>query len=452
MGTKCAEQRIGNADQSLPSADALGVRIDSLNHDGRGVARVDGKVVFIDGALPGEDVLFRYRKRRGKYDSGAIVEILKPSPDRIVAACAHHGVCGGCSLQHLRPAAQIAAKEQVLRDALTRLAKVPVAHWLSPVTGPPWGYRRKARLGARLVPKKGGALVGFREKRSAFITPLEDCKTLDPRFAARLPDLQGLLSQLSCPDRIPQIEVAAGDDAAALVFRHLDPLTAGDVELLRAFGRRHGLQIHLQPKGPDSIHALWPRPAPMLSYRLPEHDIEILFQATDFTQVNSAVNRQMVDQAVALLDPQPRDRILDLFCGLGNFTLPLARRAGLVLGIEADARLVVRAEHNARHNGIENARFRAADLAGAAASRSWDDFNFNKVLLDPPRPGAMDVIKQLPSAGVERIVYVSCNPATLARDSEDLVHISGYRLSQAGVIDMFPHTTHVESIAVFDKT
>lgn len=424
-------------------------RIESLDYEAHGVARMDGKATFIDGALPGERVLFRYERRRRRYDQGTTIEVLEPSADRVVPPCRHFGRCGGCSLQHMAPAAQIAAKQRVLAENLAHIGRVTPDRWLAPILGPDSGYRRRARLGVRNVAKKGGVLVGFREKRHSYITPLDDCVTLDRRIASLLPALRELIAGLSRPDRLPQIEAAAGDEAVALVLRHLEPLTEGDLGALRRFAQAHDVQIHLQPDAPDSIHALWPDPAPALGYGLPEFDLRLAFAPANFIQVNAAVNRGLVVRAIELLEAGPADRVLDLFCGLGNFTLAAATRAGRVLGIEADAELVARARANAAGNGLANVEFRAADLYGESAPAAWEGFRFDKLLLDPPRTGAMEAIRGLPADGPGRIVYVSCNPATLARDSQYLVEALGYRLVAAGVADMFPHTAHVESIALF---
>lgn len=426
-------------------------RIDTLNDDGRGVARVDGKVTFIDGALPGELVRYRVLKGKRNFDQGELVELVEPSKHRVTPACEYFGVCGGCSLQHLDAAAQIGEKERVLRDKLRQFGGVEPAGWLPPLTGPAWGYRRSARLGVRNVPKKGGIIVGFRERRSSYLTPLRDCRTLDARAARLLPALIELISGLSRNDRLPQVEVACGDDEAALVFRHLELLTPSDLDRLAAFGREHGVRIYLQSQGPESVAPLEPADPPPLSYRLPEFDVTIRFRPTDFIQVNADINRRMVAQAVALLDPQPAERVIDLFCGLGNFTLPLARRAARVTGVEAERRLVLGARDNAARNGIANAEFRQVDLYDETQAREfWADTRFDKLLIDPPRSGAMEVLKHLPETGPRRLVYVSCNPATLARDSEYLVNSRGFRLTRIGVMDMFPHTNHVESIAVFE--
>jgi 23S rRNA (uracil1939-C5)-methyltransferase len=435
--------------------DTAVARVDSLNSEGQGVARVNGKAVFIRGALPGEEVLFRYFNKRKNYDLGGVLEILQPSPDRIAdPKCRYFGTCGGCSLQHLKVENQIQAKQQTLLDNLARIGKVKPATLLPPITGPAWNYRRKARLGVRVVAKKGGVLVGFRESRSSYITNLEACEILDARVTALLPALRLLISRLSCPERIPQIEVAAGSREAALVFRHLQAFTPEDLNLLTAFGAQHTVQIYLQPGGPDSVQPLWPpTPAP-LSYSLPAYNLELIFAPTDFIQINDQVNQRMIAQALELLDPQPHERVLDLFCGLGNFSLPLARRAASVLGIEGNAPLVEKARYNARHNAITNADFQLADLYTAEETGAWPlpREKFDKWLLDPPRTGAMELVKLLPQTEAPaRIVYISCYPATLARDSEVLVHAQGYRLVSAGVMDMFPHTNHVESIALFVK-
>lgn len=427
-------------------------RIESLNHEGLGIAHVDGKAVFIEGALPAEHVSFRITKRRKRYDLGKTIEILESSPDRVSPRCSYFGVCGGCSMQHLRAEAQLPAKQKVLRDNLERIGKVEPEAWLEPLSGAHWGYRRKARLGVRFVEMKGGVIVGFREKAHSFITPLASCEVLDPRVSRLLPAMRDLVAGLSCPERIPQVEVAAGDDRVALAFRHLVPLTAEDDRKLIAFGQVHDVQVFRQPGRPDELEPLWPPEPPPLAYRLPEFSLELEFAPADFIQVNAELNQQMVSRALQLLDPQPGDDVLDLFCGLGNFTLPIARRAGRVLGIEVEPALIAKARRNAGRNGITNAEFTASDLCHAEAPDPWGSRAFGKMLLDPPRTGAMEVIKRLPDQGdPRRIVYVSCNPATLARDSEALVHAKGFRLKSAGVMDMFPQTSHVEAMALFER-
>lgn len=429
--------------------DTAVATIESLSHDSRGVARIQGKTAFIEDALPGEQVRFRYHNKHKNYDTGGTLEVLQASPDRVSPPCPYFGTCGGCNLQHLRPEAQIAAKQQVLEGNLKHLGKVEPETWLAPLTGPAWGYRRRARPGVRLVPSKGGVLVGFRARRQNHITHLDSCMVLEPKISGLLPELRELISRLSCANRIPQVEIAVGDNASALVFRHLVPLNDQDRKLLCDFGERHTLQIFVQPGNPDTATALWPESPEALYYRLPEHNVEIRFRPTDFVQVNFDVNRKMINQAIALLDLQGDEQVLDLFCGLGNFSLPLARRAKHVLGIEAEPGLVEGARSNATLNGIDNVTFMAADLYLAGKPTPWGDYRADKVLLDPPRSGAAEVLKHFSEPYPQRLVYVSCYPATLARDSEYLVHTLGYRLAAAGVMDMFPQTSHVESMALF---
>lgn len=425
-------------------------RVTGLGHDGRGVGRHDGQVVFIDNALPGELVRYRPGKRRRKVLTATLEAIIERSPDRVAPPCPYFGTCGGCALQHLDHSAQLAHKHQQLVDSFERIAKVDPDRYLDPLPAAPWHYRRKARLGIRYVPKKGGVLVGFRERHKSYITSLDACLVLEQTLSGLLPGLHELVAGLSCYDRIPQIEVAAGDNAAALVFRHLESLTEADHERLIAFARHHDVRILLQPGGLDTIHALWPEEPESLYYDI-DGDIRIGFEPTDFIQVNGEQNRKLVAQALALLEPGPEDRVLDLFCGVGNFSLPIARRTAHVTGVEGEARLVRRAADNAALNEIGNTDFRAADLYAEELTGSWIDPSCNKLLLDPPRSGAMEIMKLIPRLTPDRIVYVSCNPATLARDAELLVRKHGYRLRRAGVIDMFPHTAHVESIALFER-
>jgi 23S rRNA (uracil1939-C5)-methyltransferase len=428
--------------------DTATATIESLTHDARGVARVAGKATFIEGALPGEHVRFRYHTRRARYDTGAAVEILEPSRDRVIPPCGYFGVCGGCTLQHMAASAQVHAKARVLAEVLRHLGRVQPQRWLPPIQAGDLGYRRRARLGVRFVEKKGGVLIGFRERRRSYITGLASCLTLDPRLSALLPGLQGAITNLSRPDRIPQVEVSAGDDSCAVVVRHLTPLGADDLAHLRGFAEEHRVGVYLQPGDPRTVRALWPESGTTLTYTLP-FDVKLAFGPTDFIQINAAVNRALVNHAVTLLDPQSDERVLDLFCGLGNFTLPLARRAAQVVGCENDPTLVQRARENARANGIGNADFHGLDLYRGAAGGLWAQARYDALLLDPPRAGAMDIIKSIPADGPRRAVYVSCNPATLARDSQYLVHVLGYQMEAVGIADMFPHTSHVESIALY---
>lgn len=429
--------------------------IDDMAHDGRGIAHVGGKTVFIHRALPGEEVLFRYCRTRSKFDEGDVLEVIQPSPLRIEPHCAHFGVCGGCSLQHLSTEQQILHKQQRLLDNLKNIGRVEPQTVLPPLTGPAWGYRRKARLGVAFMRREQVVRVGFRERSSSFLADLKRCEVLHPRVGERISELATMIGTLSIRDKIPQVEVAVGDDNVALVFRHLAELSEPDLDTLRAFGQRHRYIIFLQSGGPKTVRRLWPdgeeSADTWLGYRLPEYDVEMQFRPTDFTQVNAELNRQMIARTIELLDPQPDDRVLDLFCGLGNFSLPLARKAGAVVGVEGEAGLVERARENARRNGIDNVEFHATDLNGDLPAEPWYGAGFNRLLLDPPRSGAPVVVANLPKPHAERIVYVSCDPATLARDAGTLVNEQGYRLVSAGVMDMFPHTGHVESIALFEK-
>lgn len=433
-----------------PPQVAVEARIESLSPDGRGVAHLDGKTVFIHGALPGERVLFKLTAMHHRYDEGVAEEVLEASPERVAPRCAHYELCGGCSLQHLEASAQIRHKQQGLLDNLRHIGGVEPERLLEPLTGPAWGYRRRARLGVKLVHKKGRVLVGFRERRSNFLAELERCEVLDPKVGARLGELARLIEGLEAREGIPQIEVALGDALTVLVFRHLQPLSARDRELLAEYGRAHDLAIALQPGGPESLEPLWPERQP-LYYAHPQFDTRVDFAPLDFVQVNGELNRRMVALALELLAVEPEHSVLDLFCGLGNFTLPLARRAREVIGVEGEQRMVERARANARANGIENTQYHAADLAGDLAGVPWLARRYDRILLDPPRTGAKQVIDHLGRLKAERIVYVSCHPATLARDAGELVRTHRYRLAAAGVMDMFPHTAHVESIALFER-
>ena len=430
-------------------APVAGVSIESLAHDGRGVAHLDGKAVFIDGALPGEIVSFEYTTSRRKFDEGRVTAVQTASADRVEPRCAHFGVCGGCSLQHLDPAAQIQAKQQTLLDNLRHIGKVAPESVLPPMTGPAWGYRTKARLGVKDVVKKGRVLVGFREKRSPYVADLSRCEVLHPAVGDRLGELSALVEQLEARARIPQIEVAVAGETSALVFRHLDPLTPHDRDVLRQYAIDQGVHVYLQPGGPDTVQVLWPEKS-VLSYTLASESVVIEFQPTDFTQVNTAINEQMVARVLEMMSLGESDTLLDLFCGLGNFTLPLARHAGKVTAVEGDAGLVSRARDNAALNGLDNTVFHVANLTETNTDAGWAGSGYNKVLLDPPRSGAAEVMPLLGNIHPQRIVYVSCHPGSLARDAGTLVNELGYRLRSAGVMDMFPHTAHVESIALFE--
>lgn len=435
--------------QNSPLMEAA---IESLTLDGQGVARVDGKTVFIDGALPGEQVTFRYTSHKQKHDEGKVETVLTPSPERVEPKCAHFGVCGGCSWQHIALDAQIQHKQQAMLDQLKRIGKVEPETVFDPLTADGWAYRRKARLGARWVRKKDKALVGFREKNGGFLAELERCEILHPTLGERLADFQQLIGSLEAKDSIPQIEAAVGDNATALVFRHMEPLSASDFTKLLNFAREFNYQLYLQPGGPDTVHCVWPEGAE-LYYEHPQFNTRVTFAPLDFVQVNQELNRKMVARALELLAPDATETVLDLFCGLGNFTLPLARNAAQVIGVEGEAVMVQRARAAAEANDIHNTDYFACNLMDEDALKHepWLKRSYDKILLDPPRAGAREVIVHIGKLKAKRIVYVSCDPATLARDAGELVHTHGYRLLGAGVMDMFPHTSHVESIAVFEK-
>ncbi|HYG54461.1 MAG TPA: 23S rRNA (uracil(1939)-C(5))-methyltransferase RlmD [Burkholderiales bacterium] len=418
-----------------------------MDAEGRGVARnSEGKVCFVEGALPGEQVIAEPVSRKKKFDFLRVRQVLVTSAARTVPACPHFGVCGGCATQHATAQAQMAAKQRWLEENLARIGNVRAESMLPIIYGAQWGYRRRARLSVRYVEKKGGVLVGFRERRSTYIADMRECHVLPVHVSQLISPLKILVGRLSISDRIPQIEVAVADNATALVVRHLLPLNEEDLSQLRAFAEAHRVHVWLQPGGPESAHPFHPQ-ASELYYDLPEFAVRLRFKPAEFTQVNFAVNRLLVSRAVRLLDPQPGERIADLFCGLGNFSLPLARRGAAVVGFEGSEELVQRARQNAASNGLV-AQFEAKDLFREGLSGFG---RFDKILIDPPREGAIEIAKALPDAWPRRLVYVSCDPATLARDAGVLVHTRGFRLAAAGVVNMFPHTTHVESIALFER-
>jgi len=431
-------------------ASPVEAEIASLTREGRGLTRVNGKPVLVHGALPGEQVRLRYTRIRKDQDEGVAIEVLRASPLRVQPRCAHADICGGCSLQHMDPTAQIRWKQGILEEVLEGVGKVRPERWLPPLVTGHWGYRRKARLGVRYVAKKGRTLVGFRERGTSYVADLRRCEILHPVVGEKLVAIGALLDELSIRERVPQIEMAMGEGPCVLVFRVLDPPSQEDLARLTAFGEREGLRIYLQEGGPETVRPL-PGQGVDLCYSLPSAGVRIHFEPTDFTQVNLELDRMMVDQALALLNPQPDERVLDLFCGLGNFTLPLARRAADVLGVDGDEGLIERARANARRNAIGNVRFLAADLAGDSSSAPWTRERFHKVLLDPPRSGALQVLDRLAGMGAERILYVSCLPETLARDAGRLVSGLGYRLVAAGAMDMFPHTAQLEAMALFER-
>ena len=431
---------------------SVSATITSFAHDGRGVAHVDGKATFIHGALPGEQVDFVYTGIHRDYDEGRVDCVHVASPDRIEPHCPHYGVCGGCSLQHLASEAQAAAKHALLQDQLQRIGKVNADTILPVLASHVWGYRQKARLSVKYVAKKGRVLVGFRERASPLLAALEYCPVLHPDMGRRLLELGEVLIKLSVRDRIPQLEVAIGEAGGrALIIRILEDLTAEDHAILREYEQASGFTLYLQRSGPDSVQALSPGDVPSLFYVLPDHDVRFEFLPNDFTQVNFQINRLMVDRVLALLDLQSSDQVLDLYCGLGNFTLPMARQAHHVTGIEGSKASVERARHNALLNDAGNVDFHVADLSMLQDQSPWVKSRYDKVLLDPSRAGAFEILQYLKNWQPTRVVYVSCNPSTLARDAGYLVNEQGYRLVAAGIMDMFPHTSHVESLAVFEK-
>lgn len=444
--------------QTLPIA-----QIESLDQEGRGVAHVDGKTIFIDGALIGETVTFKSHRNKKSYEVANVVDVLTPSGLRTKPKCKHFGMCGGCALQHLDFSGQVAAKQRLLEADMWHIGRVRPETMMPPIYGPAWGYRHKARLRVRHVPKKGGVLVGFNEKASSYVAHMDSCEVLPPKISALIVPLQQLVAKLSVIDQLPQIEVAVGEHATVLVLRILEALQPQDTPHLKAFADEHGVQIWTQSKGPDTVKPFYPLDGPGLSYSLPEYELTYPFKPTEFTQVNPHINRVMLRRAMQLLDPQKNERIADFFCGLGNFTLPIARSGASVLGMEGSASLVARAVESAALNGLAGqVEFREADLFKMTPELLQTLGSFDKWLIDPPRDGALDLVKSLPDAvneegvpqalwGPERIVYVSCNPSTLARDAGVLVNLKGYRLRAAGVINMFPHTAHVESIAWFER-
>ncbi|CDY75579.1 23S rRNA (Uracil-5-)-methyltransferase RumA [Caballeronia glathei] len=447
-----------------PSFAAPEIEIESLDMEARGVGRTvnedgqPGKVIFVEGALPGERVTYSSYRKKPSFEQAQVVSVLRESVIRTTPKCRFFGTCGGCSMQHLDVRAQIAVKQRVLEDSLQHLSKLRAETMFRPIHGPSWGYRYRARLTVRHVEKKGGVLVGFHERKSSYVADMTSCEVLPPHVSAMLVPLRHLVAGLSIRDRMPQIELAVGSEVTALVLRILEPLTEADEALLRTFADEHGVQFWLQPKGPDTAYPFYPLDAE-LAYTLPEFGIRMPFKPTDFTQVNHQINRVLVSRALALLAPSKTDRVLDLFCGIGNFTLPLARMSREVVGIEGSEVLTARALENAKANGVDaHTSFACRNLFEVTADDLRALGAFDKFLIDPPREGALAVAKALADIAQSgdgplprRIVYVSCSPATLARDAGLLVHEAGYRMKGAGVVNMFPHTSHVESIALFER-
>ncbi|HSI25692.1 MAG TPA: 23S rRNA (uracil(1939)-C(5))-methyltransferase RlmD [Methylotenera sp.] len=443
----------------------LQATIESLDQEGRGVAHVDGKTIFIDGALPNELVKYQSQQIKPSYEVAKTIEVLKQSNQRVTPKCPHYGLCGGCKLQHMDANAQVAAKQRMLEADLWHIGKVKADNILPPLYGPTWGYRHKARLSVKYVQKKERVLVGFNEKATRYVADMNSCEVLVPAVSALIAPLQALIVQLSIRDKLPQIELAVGEanlkgereavenkQVIVLIFRIMDALTANDKALFKAFADLHQIQVWTQTKGPDTIKPFWPLVGQQLQYGLPEFDLTYPFKPNEFTQVNPHINQMMIRRAMQLLKPLAGETIADFFCGIGNFTLPIARSGAQVLGLEGLANLVDRANESAHLNNINNVKFGVADLFKMTPESLAKLGAFNKWLVDPPRDGAFELVKAIsPEISPALIVYVSCNPATLARDAGVLVQEKGYRLSAAGVINMFPHTAHVESIALFEK-
>lgn len=427
------------------------VTISSLSHEGRGIASINNKTTFIEGALPGEEVSFTYCKKHSKYDEGIILEIISASPDRVIPHCPHFSICGGCNLQHLHTTQQILFKQNVLLEQLKHFGNLIPQQLMPPLTGPEWGYRYKARLSVKYVDKKNALLIGFHEKNGRYVADLSCCPVLHPSVGQLIEPLKKMIMQLSIYRQIPQIEVAIADNFSALIFRHLSDMTDQDIKQLVQFAQQYHFQIYLQPNSPLPLHCIWPENnQQLLNYSLADHHLTLEFKPNDFTQINPIINQKMINSALQLLDLNSADIVLDLFCGIGNFTLPIAKYAKSVVGVEGAKSSVERAIQNALNNSIDNAQFYVSNLIDPKMSDSWAIQKYNKILLDPPRTGALEIIKHFASWQPQKIVYVSCNPATLARDAGELAK-QGYRLIKAGVMDMFPHTKHVESMALFEK-
>ena len=431
-------------------AEPIVVDITDLAHDGRGVGRSDGKAVFVHGALPGETVSARVIDRARKHDEAVCESVLVASEERVEPECPWFDRCGGCALQHLAHPAQLKWKSKRLVDNLTRLGEVEPERWMDPMADEPWFYRRRARLSARWVKGKGRVLVGFREPQGRFVADVGHCRVLHGDFSHHLEALSALLGQLSIAACVPQVETASGDDGSAIVIRNLEAPSAADLDVLRQWSDDNGIAVYLQPKGPETVFRLAPERHELV-YRLDDFGLELAFHPQHFVQVNARINRQLIQQALDLLDLDGSERVLDLFCGLGNFTLPLAQRAASVTGVEGDSGLIEAARANARRNGLGNIELDVADLSADVSQRAWFQAGFDAVLIDPPRSGALDILPLVAGCGARRVVYVSCNPATLARDAGELVRAHGFRLRTAGIADMFPHTAHVESIALFER-
>lgn len=422
--------------------------INSMSHDGRGIATINGKKTFVTGALPGETVNYHILRKHSNYDEATLTEIITASPDRVTPECPHFAICGGCSLQHLNHVKQISFKINALQEILQHFGELKAKEWLPPIIGPAFGYRKRARLSVKYVAKKEKVLIGFHEKNGRYIADITCCKILDPKVGTKIEELSKLIRSLSVFQHIPQLEIAIGEGQAELIFRILQALTTQDIELLLTFGKEYGFTIYTQTGGAETIKPLEPTQTTINYYTLPEQDCRIFFEPTDFTQINPEVNRLMVNRALELLAPSNNDTILDLFCGLGNFTLPLARKCKEIIGIEGSNTMVKRATNNASKNAITNAQFFAMDLTKDFPATTWATRTYDKILLDPPRTGALEICQKIVRFKAKTILYVSCNPATFARDAKELIN-QGYQLVKVGIVDMFPHTSHMETMGVF---
>lgn len=431
--------------------DIVTATVENLSHEGRGVTHVDGKTVFIHNALPGEKVEFKYTYCSRSHDEAKMTTIIAPSDDRVSPACRHYEFCGGCQMQHMSMEKQIEHKQNILLEQLKHFGKTSPKKVINPVTAQELGYRRKARIGVRHIPKKERVLVGFRERNGRYIADLKQCVVLHPELGEKLEILGKLIEQLSCYQHVPQLETAVGENKTAIILRHMVELTPEDKQILINFGKEHQIEIYSQPNKPLPMEKLYSLSDELLNYQLDNHNITMHFQPSDFTQVNNEINQKMIDLALDLLDLKPEDKVLDLFCGIGNFSLPIARYAKEVTGVELSESAVKRAEENAEKNNLSNTKFYAANLFEDNSEQEWFNQKYNKILIDPARSGAEEIANIIEKFDAEIIVYVSCNPATLARDAGVLVNNKNYTLQKAGIMNMFPHTAHVESIALFTK-
>ncbi|MHB1949701.1 MAG: 23S rRNA (uracil(1939)-C(5))-methyltransferase RlmD [Gammaproteobacteria bacterium] len=433
--------------------EPITANVKTLSHEGRGIAILDGKTTFISGALANEEVICKLTKKHSNYNEAEVVEVLTPSPQRITPHCQHFGSCGGCSLQHMQIESQVQFKQSIVLEQLQHFGKVVPEMILPPITGNPWGYRRKARLGVHYSKKYEQLKVGFRSKSSNSLLSLQSCPVLHESVGTRVPAITELIRSLSQFDKIPQVEMAVSDQETALIFRHLADLTTDDIAKLQTFAKTHDFHIYLQPNSPAKVHKIWPlNSAELITYQLPDYQLDLQFHPLDFIQVNAQINQRLLKQALELLDPTSEDTVLDLFCGLGNFTLPIARYAQHVVGVEGSKEMVARGTANAKHNNLNNIEFYAANLMKPEPAKAeWMKKRYTKILIDPPRAGAKEILPLIANFSAKRITYVSCNPATLARDAGVLVYTHNYKLKAVGIVNMFPHTSHIEAIALFEK-